>query len=158
MPADVCLPAVLGGGTAIAAAGILGSGGRHAAVALSRIVRRFAFAHLALRTAIAVDLAVTVLQLAGLLLAFYFHCLSVPTVYAIMGGACAVACAAWFVTMQQPMRLSGARIIPDWRDHWSFGKWALAGQVAGLASCLLPWMLNAVHGATATGVLAPATR
>ena len=49
-------------------------------------VRRFAFAHLALRTAIAVDLAVTVLQLAGLLLAFYFHCLSVPTVYAIMGG------------------------------------------------------------------------
>jgi O-antigen/teichoic acid export membrane protein len=116
-------------------------------------VRRFAFAHLALRTAIAVDLAVTVLQLPGLLLAFYFHRLSVPTVYAIMGGACAVACAAWFVTMRQPMRLSGARIIPDWRDHWSFGKWALAGQVAGLASCLLPWMLNAVHGATATGVL-----
>jgi O-antigen/teichoic acid export membrane protein len=119
---------------------------------LREFVRRYAFAHLALFTTLAVDVAVTVLQLGGLLLVCYFHRISVPAVYVIMGVACGLACAAWFAAARRGLHVVATRIIPDWRDHWSFGKWALAGELAGLSFYALPWMLTVAHGEAATGV------
>jgi O-antigen/teichoic acid export membrane protein len=119
---------------------------------LREFVRRFAFAHFRVRAAIAFDLAVSVMQLSGLLLLAWFHRLSIPAVYLVIGGSCGVACAAWFVAGAHPWRFTPAHIAADWRDHWSFGRWALAGQLAGLTCCVLPWMLERAHGVGAAGV------
>jgi O-antigen/teichoic acid export membrane protein len=122
---------------------------------LREFVRRYAFAHFALRTALAVDLAASGLQLCGLfLLAFCLRRVSIPAVYLVMGGACAAVCAGWFALARPPLRLTAGRIFADWRDHWTFGKWALAGQLAGLCFYILPWVLAAVRGQAATGVFA----
>jgi O-antigen/teichoic acid export membrane protein len=72
----------------------------------------------------------------------------------VMGGAAAAACAAWFVWARPPLRMAPGRIAADWRAHWAFGKWALAGQLASLGFYVLPWMLAGVHGKAAAGVLA----
>ncbi len=122
---------------------------------MREFIRRWAFAHFALRTAVVVDLATSGLQLSGLfLLVFCFHGISIPAVYLVMGGASAAVCAAWFAWARPPLRMGASRIAADWRAHWGFGKWALAGQLANLGFYLLPWMLAAVHGKAATGVLA----
>jgi O-antigen/teichoic acid export membrane protein len=127
-------------------------------VLLREFVRRVAFAHLAVRTAMAVDLAVSGLQLTGILLLVCFHRLSIPAIYLVMGGACGTACAAWFAAGAQPLRFTLLRIASDWRDHWFFGRWALPGQLGSLALYMLPWMLVAVlgevAGEAAAGVLA----
>lgn len=121
---------------------------------LREYARRFAFAHLALATAITIDVVVAVLQLGGLFLLHRFQILSAATVYAAMGAACAVASLCWWSLNQQPIRFSRRQFVEDWRGNWSFGRWALTSQLTGLAFYLLPWILATVHGKAATGELA----
>ena len=71
---------------------------------LREFVRQFSFAHLHVWTAVMIDVVVAVLQLGSLLLLGYFGMLSAVTVYAAIGGACAVAIGAWFLAKRQPMR------------------------------------------------------
>jgi O-antigen/teichoic acid export membrane protein len=122
---------------------------------LREYVRHFSFSHLQMGTAITLDVVVSVLQLGGLLLLAYFGMLTVELVYVVMGACCALACAGWFLTKQQPMRVRSRSVIADWWDNWTFGKWALAGQLTGRAAgYLMPWIIALIHGETATGVLA----
>jgi O-antigen/teichoic acid export membrane protein len=121
---------------------------------LREYARRVTFAHLALAHAIAIDLIVAGLQLGALLALRWFGWLSAATAYAVMGAACGVACLYWWLSDQQPMRFSPARIRADWKGNWSFGRWALMSQLTGLAFYLLPWLLAAAHGAAETGELA----
>ena len=121
---------------------------------LREFARRFTFAHLALTTAIAIDVVVAVLQVGGLLALGQFQMLSAAAAYGAMGAACAVACLCWWSLNGQPLRFSRQRFVEDWRGNWSFGKWALTSQLTGLAFYLLPWILAAVHGEAETGELA----
>lgn len=121
---------------------------------LREYARRFAFAHLALATAITIDVVAAVLQLGTLLVLRQFGLLSAAAVYAAMGMACAVASLCWWLLDSQPMRFSRVRFLVDWRRNWSFGKWAMLSQLTGLAFYALPWMLASVHGEAATGELA----
>ena len=123
---------------------------------LREYARRFAFAHLCPGRAVAIDATVAVVQLGTLLVLGSLGALSVPTAYAAVGGACAVASAGWFFSNRRPIRLVAKRIAADWRENWAFGKWALACQLAGLGFYLLPWILTLAHGKAATGVLAAA--
>jgi O-antigen/teichoic acid export membrane protein len=120
---------------------------------LREYARRFAFAHLALATAITIDVVAAVLQLGTLLVLRQFGLLSAAAVYAAMGMACAVASLCWWFLDSQPMRFSRVRFLVDWRRNWSFGKWAMLSQLTGLAFYALPWMLASVHGEAATGEL-----
>ena len=122
---------------------------------LREFVRRYTFAHFALRTALAVDGAVSALQLSGLfLLALCFHRVSIPAVYLVMGGPARRCAQGGSPGRGRHCGSAPRRIAADWRDHWTFGQWALAGQLAGLAFYVLPWMLAAVRGEAAAGVLA----
>ena len=123
-------------------------------ILLRDFARRFSFAHLALRTAIAMDIIVSLLQLGSLLVLWRLHLLSAAAAYVAMGGACAVACFAWWLGKGQAVRFSRRGLAQDWRQNWSFGKWALAGQLTGLAFYALPWLLAAVHGEAETGEFA----
>ena len=122
---------------------------------LREYIRQLAFAHLQPAAATAIDVTVAVLQLGGLLLLAWGKMLGVVAIYGVMGGSCAIGCAGWFLFRKQSLRLVPSRFVADWCHNWSFGKWALAGQLLGSATLyVLPWVLALVHGTEATGVLA----
>jgi O-antigen/teichoic acid export membrane protein len=122
---------------------------------LREYICQFVFAHLQPATATMLDGTVAVLQIGSLLLLAHFDLLSVAAVYAVMGGACAVACLGWFWAKTQPLRIDRRRIRADWLHNWSFGKWALAGKLLGETTpYIIPWIVAAVHGTAVTGVLA----
>ena len=121
-------------------------------ILLREYARRFLFAHLNLAAAVVMDVGVSCVQLASLLILGYFNFLTVPAVYAVMGGASAMAMTMWLLTNRQPMRFQMDRFLPDWRENWNFGKWALAGQLTGLAFYILPWLLAITHGEADTGM------
>ncbi len=123
-------------------------------ILLREYARRFLFAHLKLTAAVVMDVSVSCAQLASLLILGYFNLLTVPLVYAVMGGASALALAIWLLTNRQPIRFQPDRFAADWRENWKFGKWALAGQLTGLAFYILPWLLAMAHGEADTGMFA----
>ncbi len=125
---------------------------------LRESIRHFAFGRLSLRSAILVDVAVAAMQLGGLALLFSLNLLSVGLIYLVMGAACAMACCGWWLLRSESITVKPARILPDWKQNWSFSKWALAGHFVGnSASYILPWFVAAVDGTAATGVLAACT-
>ena len=119
--------------------------------------RRFALAHLAMRTAITIDVVVAVLQIGTLLVLGWIGLLSAAAVYGVMSAACAVACLCWWWLDAQPMRFSTKRFLVDCGRNWSFGRWAMLSQLTGLGFYALPWILALVHGEAQTGVLAACT-
>ncbi len=151
---------------ALLSLGVGPSGLRPAAWVLSGVIpfillrdfaRRFSFAHLAVETAIVMDVAVSTLQVASLLVLWRLGLLSPAVVYGVMGAACAVAAAGWWLLRKQPVSFSRKEIVRDWRRNWSFGRWALTGQMTGLAFYALPWLLAIVRGEAETGKLAVCT-
>jgi O-antigen/teichoic acid export membrane protein len=126
-------------------------------ITFREFVRRFALAHLQVGAALALDVVVAVVQVGSLALLALFGSLSVPIVYGVMGGACAVASLSWLVFTRHPMRFVPSEIVSDWRQNWGFARWALACQFTGLCFHALPWLLTFTHGAAAAGVLAAAT-
>ncbi|MBN1396297.1 MAG: lipopolysaccharide biosynthesis protein [Pirellulales bacterium] len=119
--------------------------------------RRISFAHLALKTAFVLDAFVSAAMAGSLLLLWGSGLLSIAAVYGAMGGACAAAAIGWLFLRKQPLGFSRESVVRDWRRNWLFGRWALTGQMTGLAFYALPWMLAAVRGEAETGKLAACT-
>ena len=118
-------------------------------------LRQFAFARFRIGTVILIDLAVALAQLGGLLLLALTETLEVATVYAVMGGACLVACSGWWLVGDRPLSFRAARFWPDWRHNWLFGRWMLASFLVGSsAPYVLPWFVAALRGAAETGIMA----
>jgi len=118
-------------------------------------LRNVTFAAIRPLVAVVMDVAVSVIQAGSLLLLWWFGTLSVPAVYAAIGAACAAGCAGWFLARWLPIRIVPSHALRQWRQNWTFARWTLASQLLG--SCtpqLLPWILAAVHGVAAAGLLA----
>jgi len=125
---------------------------------LREVLRHLAFAHFEMRTAVILDVVVAVLQLGSLVLLGRSGLLSIPAVYAVMGGASLVACTGWLVIKRQTYRVRWSRITKDWLHNWGLARWALAGQLVGCSSpYIMPWFVAAADGTAATGVLAAGT-
>ena len=124
---------------------------------LREFVRQLALAHLRAGEALLVDAAAAAVQLGCLGLLPYFGRLNVPTVYAVMGGTCALICLGWHLVRREPVRFAWRSVAADWRTNWAFGRWALASQLLGRGwSYLMPWVVALVHGEAATASLAVA--
>ena len=122
---------------------------------LREYVRQFAFAHLEFHVAAILDVIVAVLQLGSLLGLAYWRALTVPWIYGVMGGSCALAGLCWYGVWRPPLKVDLRHVVADWWHNWAFGKWVLASQLlTSVAPCALPWLLNAVHGNAATGEFA----
>src|SRR5262249_4402267 len=67
-------------------------------------IRRFTFANLALKSAIALDTTVAVVQLTGLFLLGRFGMLSLFRIFAVMGGACGLASVGWYFLAKPKLR------------------------------------------------------
>jgi O-antigen/teichoic acid export membrane protein len=117
-------------------------------------IRRFTFADLRIVPAIALDFTVASLQIGALLLLAYFDRLTLFAIYAAMGGACAAACVLWYFSNRPSLHVDRARVLPDWKRNWSFGKWALRSYFVGNTTpYIMPWIVNAAAGTAAAGTL-----
>jgi O-antigen/teichoic acid export membrane protein len=116
-------------------------------------IRRFTFANLDLKSAVLLDVAVALFQLAGLLLLSFFGWSSLFTIFGVMGGACGLASAGWYLFNRPAVRFVRARFMSDWRHNWQFSKWALQTYVLGNTTPqLMLWLVSATAGTAATGV------
>jgi O-antigen/teichoic acid export membrane protein len=122
-------------------------------ILLRQAVRRFAFATLHLKSAIALDIAVAAVQLGGLALFGLVGSLSLATIFAVMGGACALACIGLCLTDPPKARFVRERFGPDWRLNWNFAKWSLRSYLVGSTTpYLMLWILGLTVETSAAGV------
>jgi O-antigen/teichoic acid export membrane protein len=121
-------------------------------------IRRFTFANLHVKSAIALDAIVAIVQLGGLAALAYFDSLTLLRIYAVMGAACGLACVIWFSIDRTHIHIVRERIVPDWCHNWSFGKWALRSFLVGNTTApAMLWILDVAVGTAATGLLGACT-
>jgi O-antigen/teichoic acid export membrane protein len=121
-------------------------------------IRRFAFANLRVKSVIVFDASVSSVQLGGLAALAYAGRLTLINIYAVMGAACALAAVLWYVLDPPRVRFVFERLIPDWRNNWAFGKWALRSFLVGSTTPqVMLWIVSVAVGAAATGVLGACT-
>jgi O-antigen/teichoic acid export membrane protein len=115
--------------------------------------RRFAFSHLHMGQALALDLAVAALQLAGLAWLASAHVLSAVTAFAALGTACALAGGVWLSVSRDSFVVRRDQVGPTLRQSWSLGKWFFGSQVTlSVQGYFVPWLLAWTVGPTAAGV------
>ncbi len=118
-------------------------------------IRRLCFAALRMRSALAIDFAVGVVQVGGLLLLAWLHLLSADRAFAVLGAACGVGSLAWLLGNRRSFVVRLDHTKADFARNWSFGKWILAsGLLWDVGMSLYPWILGWFHGAEAIGVWA----
>jgi O-antigen/teichoic acid export membrane protein len=121
-------------------------------------IRRFTYANLQVKWVIALDATVATIQIGGLLLLGYWWHLSLWSIYAVMGGACALASAGWYLLDPPHLQFNRHLFLPDWRHNWSFGKWALGSYMAtGTTSYVMLWILWLTIEPSATAMLGACT-
>lgn len=156
----ICL--VLGGAGMLAGTGSLRLAGLAWVLAavvpfalLRDFVRRLAFAHLQIATALVLDLAVAVLQIGGLAGLAVGGGLRADTAYVVMGASCAVPAVAWFISARPGLVVRREQVFGDLRKNWGLGRWIFAALMAlMLRLSMVPWLLALILGTRATGVFA----
>jgi O-antigen/teichoic acid export membrane protein len=122
---------------------------------LHAFLRNLSFAAFQFRVAVAMDIAVALLQLATLVVLVKLDMLNVPLLFAVMGSSSLVACVGWFVIKPEPLLYVRKLVARHWRENWSFGRWSLSSHIVGSAgNYVLPWLLALVYDQAATGTFA----
>ncbi|MGD9632901.1 MAG: lipopolysaccharide biosynthesis protein [Pirellulales bacterium] len=150
----IAIAATSASGQMKAAAGLWALVGAAPLLLLRQGIRRFSFATLHVRSAIALDAVVAIIQLGGLFLAGRSGHLSLFVIYAIMGGACGVSGVGWYLLDRPQLRFVRERFLSDWRHNWAFGKWTLRSYLIGNTTPqVMLWMLGLTAGEAAAGTL-----
>lgn len=126
---------------------------------LHAFLRHLSFACFQFRVALAMDVAVTWIQLGTIMALYFAGLLSVSSIFVAMGAASAIACVAWYVVRPEPFQVVWQQSWRDWCTNWLFGRWAMLSHAVGCAmTYVLPWMLVAMHDEAATGTLAACSK
>ena len=122
-------------------------------IMLREFVRRICFADLRMEIALIFDLCVAALQISGLLILAKFGLLSATHAYWVIGIACGVAGAGWFLLNRAGFKIQISQAISDLTHNWTFGKWVFAsGILWAISMNLYPWFLTSFHGTASVGV------
>lgn len=122
---------------------------------LRQFVRRFDYAYLRVRRALAVDIGVAVVQLGGLLAMVSIGHLTAATAIGVVGIAHAAASLLWLAMQRDMFRVVGRRLGGDFAKNWGLGKWLAASQLSGVAAAqALPWIIALKLDESATGIYA----
>lgn len=124
-------------------------------VLLREFVRRFLLARLEVGQALAINVAVSLLQLAALSALAAAGLLHAWAAHLVAGAACLIAGTLWLLHGRARFSLHGARARQEWSRSWTLGRWVLAGNAATLTQAyLMHWVLLAYLGSGATGLFA----
>lgn len=119
---------------------------------LREFVRRFSFAELRVRTAVAVDAFVTVLHLGGLAVLIAVDEVRASTVLGVAGAAAGIPAAIWLIRERDRFLVRPHEVRRSMRAHWLFGRWVGAARLTSIAhSYVVPWILAVLVGIGATG-------
>ncbi len=122
-------------------------------ILLRQFGRRFAFAHLHIVRALAIDVAVAALQIGGLCYLAATGRLTAVAAYVVMGTACAVAAVGWLVSARASFVVRKTQVSDALRRNWSFGRWVFASEIASISHVYsLHWLLALVLSTAATGI------
>ena len=122
------------------------------AILMREVVRHYCFTHSKNGSVFGIDVAISVLQIGGLLAFGYFGILSGATGWVAVGIACLLTIGFWYFRSGPAIEFQPQRYTKDWKLNWTFGKWAVAGQLVGsLPLILLPLLLTADEPSAATG-------
>jgi O-antigen/teichoic acid export membrane protein len=115
--------------------------------------RRFSFAHLRMRTALAVDAVVSGLFVLGMGGLVATGRLSARAAYVALGIACLLTAGIWFGHVRREIEVRRERLVRDWRKNWIFSRWIFAGQmVSVMRGYSIHWFLALTLGTAATGI------
>lgn len=124
-------------------------------VLLREFARKMSFAHLEMRTALAVDLITSLLLLVGLAVVASLDLLTAVSAQIVVGVACGVAGLSWLLARRRYALASSRGVRISAQRHWPLGKWLLAGQLTWIAhSYSVHWLLAFVLSPAATGLYA----
>ncbi len=117
--------------------------------------RRFAFAHLRMEQALAIDMGVSAIQIAGLGGLAWAGALSSATAYAMVGAASAVVAGIWLYCAWGNFAFNRALARQTMRQNWGFGRWLFASQIAAAVQGYVGyWALASISGTAAAGEFA----
>ena len=124
-------------------------------ILLRGFIRYKSFADMRIGLIVWIDAVASVVQLVGLVLLLQWSATSIPTIYAVIGLASAVACWLWYRTSRGCFRWSVPHVKRDWLQNWGFARWALLSQLVGCSTpYIVPWLVTLYRGESDTGVLA----
>jgi O-antigen/teichoic acid export membrane protein len=124
--------------------------------ALARqFARRFAFAHLQFESALVLDLAIAVIQLATLGWLGASGRVSALTAWGALGGAYALTVAVWLYCARAEFVVRAHHVRTVFRQTWPLGRWLLAGQISvQVQANIVYWLSMIIAGAAVTGAYA----
>ncbi len=127
------------------------------ALMMREVIRQYCFTHHENLSVLAIDSGITVLQICALVVLGYFNLLSGASAWAVIGLACAITLGVWYFQNRPGIKFATERWRADWNQNWSFGKWAVGGQLVGsLPTYILPFILAESAGTADTGLFAAA--
>jgi O-antigen/teichoic acid export membrane protein len=121
---------------------------------IREFVRQLLFAHLAMRAAIALDVGVAIVQMAGLGVLAATGTLTLCTTLAVLGIAAGLPVVVWLALKKRKLVLAPAEVVSDFLHNWVFARWALASQLLACTTpYVMPWVVALTHGEAETGTL-----
>ena len=117
--------------------------------------RRVCFAHLDVRSALAADFSIGLLQISILVALAVSGHLSAPMGILAIGVACGMLTMAWFLRNRRQLvfRIQDAQGVLE--RNWRLGRWIFGSQLLWAASLYsYPWLISKMHGPAAAGVWA----
>ena len=123
-------------------------------VLLREFSRRFAFAHLRVAQAAALDAVAVVVQIVALLSLASLGALSAATACLALGGASGVAGLLWLCHAKGRIVFCARDTKATLAESWRLGKWLFVNQIIMQLQIYAPyWLTLALAGPAATGVL-----
>ncbi len=115
--------------------------------------RRFCFANLRMREALALDAGASLLQLFCLATFAWQGMLGASTALASIGVAGAISAGCWLTLNRRAFRRAAGAAGKAARQSWSLGKWLISSQLfLQLQGYAVHWITLIVAGAAATGI------
>ena len=122
------------------------------------IARRVSIAHLRPRGALAVDIAVSVTQISLLSSLAFSSRLNAASAWLVIGFACLLGSAGWFVATRKKFVLTMRRWRSDMLRNWRLGHWVLSSQVCSvLNGFAAAWLITLLMGSAAAGIFVGCT-
>jgi O-antigen/teichoic acid export membrane protein len=124
-------------------------------VLMREFARRFAFAHLAVSQALALDTGVAVLTLIAAGMLYWNGAVSAPALIAAIGICCAITTVAWLYAARRQFAVGFDQLRATSRQCWGLGKWFLWGQLGvQIQGYATPWLALVLGGAAVAGLFA----
>lgn len=119
---------------------------------LRDFARRLSFAHLRMGQALAIDVAVSLVQFATFWMLAWRGQLSAVTACIAVGIGSAAVGLPWLYLSRGSFAIAGDALLPTIVQGWSFGKWFFATQLTlSLQSYITYWLLALIAGVATTG-------